>query len=203
MAPLGTSLDAVRSASSPPRRCRRPRWSWRRPDHRGTGPIRTPTSRIDLHITVPGGVIGTTAKVRVYLALEGLALAPITEVAVGARRQLQVVAGPSRRRARNDFTATVVADGAESPEAPVVTLVLDQEPPKITIASPKQNATINDATVTIKGSTQARCDLLAHNQANGTSVTARAAADGTFTLVLPIDQGANASTSGRPIRPAT
>jgi hypothetical protein len=143
-----------------------------------------------LHITVPGAVIGTTAKVRVYLALEGLALAPIMEVAVSSTTQLQVAVHLTK--GRNDFSATVVRDGAESPEAPVVTIVLDQDPPKITIASPKQNATINDATVTIKGSTQVGSDILAHNQANGASVTGRAAADGTFTLSLPIDQGANA-----------
>ena len=143
-----------------------------------------------LHITVPGAVMGTTAKVRVYLALEGLALAPITEVAVGSTTQLQVPVHLTK--GRNDFSATVVRDGVESPEAAIVTIVLDQDPPKITIASPKQNATINDSTVTIKGSTQVGSDLLAHNAANGTSIAGQAAADGTFTLVLPIDQGANA-----------
>jgi glucodextranase-like protein len=142
-----------------------------------------------LRITVPGAVIGTTATVRIYLALAGLELAPITEVPVGSTTQLQV--SVHLTKGRNDFSATVVRDGAESPQAPVVSIVLDQDPPKVTISSPKQNAAINDVKVTIKGTTQANSDLIARNGANGASVTGKAAADGTFSLVLPIDQGAN------------
>lgn len=143
-----------------------------------------------LRITIPVDVVGTTAKVRVYVALSGLALTPIAEVAVGSTTQVQVPV--ELTKGRNDFSATIVKDGAESPEAPTVTIVLDQDDPKITITSPKQNAAINDPTVTIVGTTQAGSDLLAHNGANGTSVTGQADTDGKFSLALPIDQGANA-----------
>jgi hypothetical protein len=143
-----------------------------------------------LHITVPTAVIGTTATVRVYLALDGLSLTPVTDVTVGSTTQLQVQV--QLTKGRNDFSATIVRDGVESAEAPLVTIVLDQDPPKVTITSPKQNATINDTKVTIVGTTQAGTDLLAHNAANGTSNTTQADQDGHFSLTLPIDQGANA-----------
>jgi hypothetical protein len=145
---------------------------------------------VTLRITVPVDVVGTTASVRVYLALEGLALSPIAEVPVGDTTQ--VAATVELTKGRNDFSATIVRDGVESPEAPIVTFVLDQDPPKITISSPKQNATVNAATVKIAGTTQAGSDLIAHNDANGTSVTGQAATDGKFSLELPLDQGSNA-----------
>jgi len=150
----------------------------------------TNESSATLRITIPVDVVGTSAMVRVYVALEGLTLTPVAEVPVGDTTQ--VAATVELTKGRNDFSATIVRDGVESPEAPVVTIVFDKDPPKITITSPKQKATINDATVTIVGTTQAGSDLLAHNDANGTSVTGVAGTDGKFSLKLPLDQGTNA-----------
>lgn len=142
-----------------------------------------------LRITVPVAVVGTSAVVRVYLALQGLSLTPVTDVPVGSTTQVQ--AQVELTKGRNDFSATIIKDGAESVEAPVVTIVLDQDPPKISISSPKDGASINDPTVRIVGTTQAGSDLLAHNVANGTSVSGTADSNGKFSLSLPIDQGAN------------
>jgi hypothetical protein len=142
-----------------------------------------------LRITVPVAVVGTSATVRVYVALGGLALAPVMEVPVG--NTTQVAVDVDLTKGRNDFSATVVRGGVESAEAPIVTIVLDQDPPKITITSPKQNATIADRTVTIAGTTQASSTLLARNTANGSTVAGQADADGKFSLVVPIQQGPN------------
>lgn len=150
----------------------------------------TNVATAQLRITVPVAVIGTTAKVRIYVALEGLSMAPVQDLGVGSTTQL--TATVDLTAGQNTFTATILKDGAESAEAPVVTIVLDQDPPKLTISSPKSNATVNDSKVTITGKTQGLADLIAHNAANGASVTGQAAADGTFSLVLPIDQGSNA-----------
>jgi hypothetical protein len=143
-----------------------------------------------LRITVPLAVAGTTATVRVYLALQGLSLTPVADVPVGSTTQVQ--AQVNLTKGRNDFSATIIKDGAESSQAPVVTIVLDQDPPKITIGSPKDGASIDASTVTIVGTTQAGSDLLAHNGATGTSVTGSADTNGKFSLTLQIDQGSNA-----------
>jgi hypothetical protein len=143
-----------------------------------------------LHISVPVAVEGTNATVRVYVALQGLSLTPVGDVAVGSTTQ--VLAQVDLTKGRNDFSATIVKDGVESPRAPVVTIVLDQDPPKVTITSPQDGASINASTVTIVGTTQAGSDLLAHNAANATSVTGTADANGKFSLTLPIEQGSNA-----------
>jgi glucodextranase-like protein len=145
-----------------------------------------------LHVTIPVAVINTDATVRVYVALQGLQPAPVADIPVGSTTQLvasvQLVKGP------NNFTATIVKDGAESGESPVVTITLDQDAPKVTISSPKDKATINDSKVTITGSTQAGSSLIAQNAANGTSVTGTAGSDGKFSLILPLGQGSNAIT---------
>ncbi len=145
-----------------------------------------------LHITVPVAVVGTTATVRVYVALQGLSMTPVTEVAVGSTTQ--VLAQVNLSKGRNDFSATVVKDGVESAESPIVSITLDQQPPALTIKSPKDGASITSPTVTIVGTTQAGSTLIAQNAANSASVTGTAATDGTFSLTLQIDQGSNAIT---------
>jgi hypothetical protein len=142
-----------------------------------------------LRITVPVAVVGTSAFVRVYVALEGLTLTPVAEAPVGDTTQVAV--DVDLTKGRNDFSATVVQGGVESPEAAIVTIVLDQDPPKITISSPKQNATIGDRTVTIIGTTQANSDVVAHNTTNGTTVAGQADGDGAFSIQLAIQQGPN------------
>lgn len=146
--------------------------------------------RADLEVTVPDDVVGDPGvNVRVYLTLEGQAPAPIAEVPVGAT--IRLVIPVDLTPGRNDFSATIVEAGLESESSPVVTYILDTEPPTFTLTSPKDGQTVNRATVTITGTTQPRTSILARNEANGTSITGLAAADGTFTLDLPLEPGPN------------
>ena len=145
-----------------------------------------------LHITVPVATINTNAKVRIYVALAGLSPAAVEDIPIGST--VQVLADVQLTKGANNFTATIVKDGVESVDSPVVTITLDQAAPKLTVTSPKDNATINDSKVTITGTTQAAASLIAQNAANGTSVTGTAGADGKFSLVLPIGQGSNVIT---------
>jgi len=147
----------------------------------------------DLRITVPVAVVGTDAEVRIYVTLNASAApSPADEVAVGSTTQ--VVANVQLSKGANNFSATILKDGVESAPSPVVTITLDQDPPKVTIASPRDGATIDDSKVVITGTTQAGASLIAQNAANGTSVTGAAGSDGKFSLQLPIGQGSNAIT---------
>ena len=152
----------------------------------------TNVATAQLRITVPSAVINTTAKVRIYVALAGLSMAPVQDVAVGSTTQ--IIATVDLTKGTNDFTATILKDGVESTEAPIVEIVLDQDPPKLTIASPKNKATVSDPNATITGTTQASANLIAQNAANGASITGQAGSDGKFSLILPLDQGSNAIT---------
>jgi hypothetical protein len=142
-----------------------------------------------LRITVPVAVVGTSAIVRVYVALEGLTLTPVAEAAVGDTTQVAVAVDLTK--GRNDFSATIVQGGVESAEAPIVTIFLDQSPPKITISSPKPDATVADRAVTVVGTTQADSDVVAHNTTTGTTVAGQADGDGAFSIQVPIQQGPN------------
>ena len=159
--------------------------------------IRPPTepytnhTTIDLDLTLPSDVVGDpNAEVRVYLALEGQAPAPIDQKPVGATPQM--IFPVELTPGRNDFSATIIHGQTESEPSPIVTFVLDTEAPPIHVISPKNSATVNADTVTVQGSTQGRSSIGARNDANGISVVATAESDGTFAISLPLEAGPNA-----------
>jgi hypothetical protein len=153
----------------------------------------TNQSRIDLSVSVPTAMVGQSdVRVRVYLALEGQSAAPITEVAVGLTPR--VVVPVDLTGGRNDFTATVIGPGGESEPSPVVTYILDAEPPVINVTSPKDGATVNADKVDLVGKVQARSRLIARNTSNGSSITGVSGADGSFSLSLPLATGTNGIT---------
>jgi hypothetical protein len=150
----------------------------------------TNQAQVDLQISLPVSVVGVAdARVRVYLTLEGQQPARIAEVPVAATTKLVV---PVELTAgRNDFSATISRGAVESEPSPIVTFILDTEPPKVTITSPKSGATVNAETVKIVGTTQPRTSLVARNEANGSAIAAEAGSDGGFSLILPIASGPN------------
>jgi hypothetical protein len=154
----------------------------------------TNQAQIELSVSVPVEALSDpTAKVRIYVALTGLAAAPVVDVPVGATSRLTV---PFTLTAgRNDISATLFRGNEESEPSPSVTWILDTARPKITITSPKNNAAVATPEVTIKGKTQAGTSLVALNAANGTSISSTAdSKDGTFAFGLPLAAGANAIT---------
>jgi hypothetical protein len=153
----------------------------------------TNTAQIELSVSVPVDALGDpTAKVRIYLALEGLQPTPVVDVPVGTTSQMSVPFDLTP--GRNDITATLFRGSDESEPSPVVTWILDTDPPKITVTSPKNNAAVATPEVTIKGKTQAGTSLVAQNAANDTSISSTAADDGTFEFGLPLASGANTIT---------
>lgn len=146
--------------------------------------------QVEIRVSVPVEVLGdATAKVRLYLALDGLQPAPVVDVPVGTTSTMIVPFDLTD--GRNDITATLFRGGEESEQSPIVTYILDREPPKIAITSPKNNAVIEASQATIKGTTQGGTTLIALNGGNGTSITAVATRDGKFEFGLPLAPGTN------------
>jgi hypothetical protein len=146
---------------------------------------------VNLAVTVPVDSVGDpAAKVRVYLALEGLEPAPVGDWPVGST-SLMVV--PFELEVgRNVISATLVRPAtAESEHSPSVIWILDLNPPKINIESPKDGADIETPDAIIRGSTQAGTTLVARNAANSASISTVAARDGTFEFQLPLVPGDN------------
>lgn len=150
----------------------------------------TNKAAIDLSVSVPIEVLGDrSARVRVYLALEGLEAAPVVDVPVGTTSRMTVPF--ELTPGRNDISATLIRGNVESEHSPIVTWILDTDPPKIAITSPKNGAAIATPEVTVKGSTQAGTSLIARNDGNGTSISSVAAKDGSFRFGLPLAPGNN------------
>ncbi len=148
---------------------------------------------VDLQVTVPAANVGNTAaRLRVYLTLEGQSPVPVAEVPMGST--IRMVVPIDLKPGRNDFQATILFNGIESEPSPVVSFILDTEPPVITLTSPKDGGTVNSPAVTLVGTTQPRTTLLVVNAANGTSISGAAGPDGTFSLSLPMEPGSNAMT---------
>jgi Glucodextranase, domain B/Bacterial Ig-like domain (group 1) len=150
----------------------------------------TSATTVDLVVTVPPDLVGDPHhSIRVYLRLldqnptaiqdAPLADAPKTIIPVELTDGI------------NDFTVTIIGPGGESEPSLAVRYIFDDTPPKLTITSPKNNATVNRKAVEIKGKTQARTTLLARNETNGSTIGGTAESDGTFTLSLALSSGVN------------
>ena len=148
---------------------------------------------VDLVVTVPKALIGDTAhRIRVYLTLPGQNPAAIQETPIATTAQ--TVIPVELADGINDFVVSIVGGSAESDDSLTARYVFDATPPKITITTPKNNATVNSPAVAIKGKTQARTTLIAHNDANGSSITGTAEADGSFALSIALSPGVNQIT---------
>ena len=146
--------------------------------------------RADLEVIVPNEYVGDPeVRVRIYLALEGVPPTTIAEAPVGST--IRLIVPVDLTPGRNDFTATIVEAGIESEASPIVTFILDTEAPAFVLASPSDGQTVNHDRVEITGTTQPRTTILARNEANGTSISAQAAKDGTFSVDLPLESGPN------------
>lgn len=153
----------------------------------------TNQASIDLDVAVPVAVLGDpNAKVRIYLALEGLQATPVVDLPVGTTSRMVVPF--TLTEGRNDISATLLRGADESEHSPIVTWFLDLTKPKISITSPKDGSSINTPNATIKGTTQAGSTLVVRNPANSASVTALAARDGSFEIELPLVDGTNEIT---------
>ena len=141
-------------------------------------------------MSVPIEVLGDpTARIRFYLALEGLEPAPVFDVNVGTTSRMVIPFNLTE--GRNDISATLFRAEEESEHSPIVTYILDLTPPKITVTSPKNKAAIDAPQVRIKGTTQGNTTLVVRNEANGTSITTAAGKDGSFEFVMQLGTGAN------------
>jgi hypothetical protein len=151
----------------------------------------TNEAAIDLDVSVPVPVLGDpTARIRIYLALQGLEPVPVVDEPIGTTSR--IVVPFTLTEGRNDISATLLRGQEEGEHSPIVTWVLDLTPPKISISSPKDGSSVDTPNATIQGSTQAGSTVIAVNPANSASITAVAARDGSFEIGLPLVPGDNA-----------
>ena len=150
----------------------------------------TNQGQVDLVVTVPQRLAGNPDyRVRVYLALKDQSPAPVDEKPLASTARMIIPVALTN--GINDFSVTLVGPAGESEQSPLARWILDKNPPGIKLSSPKDGAEINRKAVSLDGRTQARSTILVRNQKTGKSISGTAAADGTFSLSVPITNGSN------------
>ena len=146
---------------------------------------------LDVTVTVPTAIVGQDGySVRLWVTLKDAPRTILAEVAVGPTSVL-VIPGITLVAGRNDLQASIVGPGGEGELSTVVTWVLDMVPPKVTIISPKDGASVSKNTVRIKGKTQGRSSVLVRNDANGATASTLADKDGLFEVSVAVAAGSN------------
>ena len=149
---------------------------------------------IDVTVNVPAAVAGAEGYIlRLYVARADEDPQLAAEEPVGAT-SVQVFSDVKLAAGRNDLQASIVGPGGESELGEVATWILDQSKPKISVTSPKNNAQVKKATVTVKGKSQAGAEVRLTNAANGAIATTTAGDDGLWETTLAIADGGNAIT---------
>lgn len=146
---------------------------------------------VDITVNIPAAVAGRGGySVRLWDTVADKPAAIISDVPVGPTASM-LLAGVTLSSGRNDIQASIVGPSGESERSAVVTWVLDQVAPKITIISPKDGSAVTANTVTIRGKTQALSAIVLRNDANGATASTDADNDGLFQLVVAVTAGVN------------
>ena len=146
---------------------------------------------VDITVDLPQAVVGRTGySVRLWVTLQDAPATVLAEVPVGPTAAM-VIPNVTLASGRNDIQASILGPSGDSERSSVVTWVLDQVAPKITIISPKSGSAVTTATVTIKGTTQAQSAIVFHDDVNGATATATADKDGLFQAAVAIGAGTN------------
>jgi hypothetical protein len=189
---IGGAIDDVRATSSPS-----PTPVGVIPDAPAIVPPDKPHTNmdaVDVTVSVPSDVVGRDEyRVRLYVTVEEVEPVLVAEAAVGPT-SLLTMPGVPLTKGRNDMTATIVGKAGESDPSSVVTYILDQTAPKVTISSPKEGAAVSRDSVLVKGKTQAESMIVLRNDANGATATTQAGTDGLFEARIALGAGTNGIT---------
>jgi hypothetical protein len=154
----------------------------------------TNQDKVDVTVNVPSTVTGLEGyTVRLYVTLEGEDPQLLVEEPVGDI-SVQVLAGVGLTAGRNDMQAASMGPAGESERSVVATWVLDQSKPKVSVISPKNNAQVKKAVITVKGKSQAGAEIRLQNATNGAIATTVVGKDNLWETTLAIADGSNGIT---------
>ena len=155
---------------------------------------------VDISVTVPVTAVGKSEyKVRLFDTVTDAPTssprptAVIGDLPVGPTSTL-VFPGVTLTSGNNAMQVALVGPNGEGGRSTVVTWVLDQVDPKITIVSPKDGVSVTSDAVTIKGKTQPDSTVLLRDDANSATASTQADADGLFNVAIATTSGLNTIT---------
>ncbi len=151
----------------------------------------TNADSVDVTVHVPTSVVGQDGySVHLWVTLPDASPTILAEVPVGQTSTL-VITDVGLSKGRNDIQASVAGPGGESERSAIATWVRDTSKPKLTIISPKNNASTTKSSINVKGKTQPLSTVHLRNDANGASATVDADADGLFAAKIALATGDN------------
>ena len=141
----------------------------------------------DVKGLLPSGVAGsTTLKLRVYVGTVQIAQVPVPPTADF------VVAAVPLQPGWNDISAAILDTTGEGPRSAAIQVNFDDQPPALTISSPRNGAKTTASKVTVSGKTQPSSTVAVHNALTGGAANTSASASGSFKVDIDIDTGSNA-----------
>jgi hypothetical protein len=144
---------------------------------------------IDLRVSVPEpGTTMAGLELRIYRNTRLLASREVTKVG-----RVRVKNVPLRRGA-NKLSATLANAGGEGPRSSNMTVNVDDQPPRVTVRTPRSGITINDDSVTVQGKTEDGLMVVGRNTTSDRRTTTVAGASGAFALPIRLDKGRNTIT---------
>jgi hypothetical protein len=143
----------------------------------------------DVRGVLPSGVAGSsTLRLRVYVGETQVAQVPVPATA-----DFLVPAVPLQP-GWNEISAAIVETTGEGPRSAAIKVNFDDQPPALSISSPRNGAKITATSVTVSGTTQAGSSVSVHNGLTGGSANTSAAASGSFKMSIDIGTGVNPLT---------
>ncbi|MGH2407451.1 MAG: hypothetical protein ACRDF7_05135 [Candidatus Limnocylindrales bacterium] len=141
----------------------------------------------DVKGLLPSGVAGSsTLTLRVYVGIIQVAEVPVPPTA-----DFVVPAVPLQPGA-NQISAAIVDTNGEGPRSAAIQVNFDDQPPDLTISSPKNGSTTTSTKVTVSGKTQASSTIAVANQLTGGAASTQASSSGSFKVDIDIGSGSNA-----------
>lgn len=151
----------------------------------------TRAKSVSVTVQIPPEVVGKAGySVRLWITVPDSQPADVADAQVGQTSTMVIPQVPLSK-GRNDIQASIVGPGGESERSAIATWIRDTSKPKLTIISPKDNATTTRNAIRIKGSTQPSSTVHVRNNSNGDSATVDADADGLFQARITLAAGTN------------
>jgi hypothetical protein len=93
------------------------------------------------------------------------------------------------KRGNNKLVVVLANGSGAGPASDVLTIKLDDQPPKLKVTAPRAGATLNSDSVTVRGRTVAGARVIVRNVTTDQKVEVFAAGDGSFQAKLDLKRG--------------
>lgn len=148
----------------------------------------TADPRLALVIAIPEYQL-KPRDVRLHVFRDGAVVAKLR-----ARNREVAVSGIKLRSGPNSLTAALVGPGGAGPPSEPVIVTLDDQPPDVRVAAPRDGQTLSTSDIVVRGTTEPGAMVTVTNSAGGSPYSQTAGPDGAFKASVRLSAGLNRIT---------